>query len=197
MRGKRIPLNLQYFAETAGSAAGAEKVGTEAAGGAGKGSADDNAAAGAGQGDAGDAGTEKKTEDASGKWESGREDIEALVREEIRKASMDPQEKEAYEKEQWEKSLADREDAISLRERQADAKELLADNGLPAEFRDMVMGRDRETTEKNVKSLKTRFDEAVQDRVEARLSGRTPSGTAGATGTGGKDALLAEVEGYL
>jgi hypothetical protein len=201
MRQKKIPLNLQYFAgmaengasgtdeqqsQKAGSEAGnAGTAGTEAAGGGQDNAKDDSGKTGG------------KTKEEAGEQEKGREDISALVQEELRKASMNPEEREAYEKQQKEKRLAEREDAISLRERRADAKELLADNGLPAEFQDMVMGKDRAATEANVKSFKSRFDEAVQARVEARLSGRTPSGTAGVTGGSEKDALLAQVEGYL
>lgn len=200
MKQKRIPLDLQYFAEKAeGGSTDMEsgKPDTAAAGnekdGAGDGSAEKEGKdavekPGTGKEGKADAGTAKDT----GK---GREDIAALVQEEIRKASMSPQEKAEYEKEQKEKSLTAREDAISLRERQADAKELLADSGLPAEFRDMVMGKDRAATEANVKLFKARFDEAVQAQVEVRLKGRTPYE---GTGTGGgTDTLMAQVEEYL
>ena len=201
MRQKKIPLNLQYFAGMAENGASgtdeqqSQKAGSEA-GNAGTAGPE---AAGGGQDHAKDDSgkTGGKTKEETGEQEKSREDISALVQEELRKASMNPEEREAYEKQQEEKRLAEREDAISLRERRADAKELLADNGLPAEFQDMVMGKDRAATEANVKSFKSRFDEAVQARVEARLSGRTPSGTAGVTGGSEKDALLAQVEGYL
>lgn len=203
MRQKKIPLNLQYFAGMAENGASgtdeqqSQKAGSEA-GNAGTAGTDAEAAGGGQDNAKDDSGkTGEKTKAEAGEQEKGREDIAALVQEELRKASMNPEEKEAYEKQQKERRLAEREDAISLRERRADAKELLADNGLPAEFQDMVMGKDRAATEANVKSFKSRFDEAVQARVEARLSGRTPSGTAGVTGGSEKDALLAQVEGYL
>lgn len=126
-----------------------------------------------------------------------KDDIAALVAEEVKKASMTPEEKEKYEASEREKKLADRESAISLRELQADAKELLADNGLPAEFRDMVIGKDREETEKNVKTMKASFDAAVQAQVETRLKGKTPSAGTGVTGGSENDTLMATVESYL
>lgn len=86
-----------------------------------------------------------------------KDDIVALVAEEVKKVSVIPEEKEKYEASEWEKKLADRESAISLRELQADVKELLADNGLSAEFQDMVIGKDREETEKNVKNHEGEF----------------------------------------
>lgn len=202
MEQSRIPLDLQYFAETAEGGSMDPEAGKL-----------EMAVAGNEKDGAGDGAAEKEEKDVTEKTASGQEgknaagvakesgkgqeDIAALVQEEIRKASMSPQEKEAYEKERKEKSLAEREDAISLRERQADAKELLADSGLPAEFRDMVMGKDRAATEANVKSFKVRFDAAVQAQVEVRLKGRTPYEGTGAAGGSAADTLMAQVEGYL
>lgn len=146
---------------------------------------------------------QKKEEGVSdtGKSDDGakvnKDDIAALLAEELKKASMTPEEKEKYEASEREKKLADRESAISLRELQADAKDLLADNGLPAEFRDMVIGKDREETEKNVKTMKASFDAAVQAQVETRLKGKTPSAGTGVTGGSENDTLMATVESYL
>ena len=137
------------------------------------------------------------TEKAGDGAKVNKDDIAALVAEEVKKASMTPEEKEKYEASEREKKLADRESAISLRELQADAKELLADNGLPAEFRDMVIGKDREETEKNVKTMKASFDAAVQAQVETRLKGKTPSAGTGVTGGSENDTLMATVESYL
>lgn len=145
----------------------------------------------------------KKDEGASDTGKSGdgvkanMDDIAALVAEEVKKASMTPEEKEKYEASEREKRLSDREAAISLRELQADAKELLADNGLPAEFRDMVIGKTSAETEKNVKNLKASFDAAVQAQVEIRLKGKTPYTGTGVTGGSENDTLMAEVESYL
>ena len=183
MKRSRLPMNLQFFAETAASekADGMTEEETDVV-------AKEDV-------EAGKAGAEtEKVEEAAGRK---KEDIAALVQEELKKASMSPQERQTYEKEQKENNLMAREDAVSLRERQADAKELLADSGLPAEFRDMVTGRDKAETQENVKMLKTRFDAAVQAQVEERLKGKTPPGGSGVTGGSEKDTLMAQVEGYL
>ncbi len=192
MKIHTFPLNLQFFAESSGDAAASEDMEkepyTEGEGTDMKGTdASDTDPAETGGGKAAD----------SAPVENGKEDIAALVQEEIRKASMSPEEKAVYEKEKKEKDLAEREDAISLRERRADAKELLTDSGLPAEFRDMVMGKDKAETQKNVQSFKEKFDAAVQAQVEQRLKGKTPVSGTGYTGKSEKQTLQAQVESYL
>lgn len=199
MRQNIIPYHLQFFAEE--STAAAEAAGT----GIGEAAKDTNAAAGkAGAEDAAKEDTavresqeEKKPVSTGAASTNSKEDIAALVQEEIRKANMSPEEKDVYEKEQKEKALSDRENAIYLRERQADAKELLADSGLPVEFRDMVIGKDKEATQANVKTFKEKFDAAVQAQVEQRLKGSTPGTGTGHTGGDEKQTLTAQVESYL
>ena len=136
------------------------------------------------------AGEEKKAE--GDKKGSIAEDVQKLVQEEMKKAAMTPEEKAQYEAETKERSLKEREEAISLRERTADAKELLAENGLPAGFVDMVRGTDRAETEKNVKAVKSLFDASVQAQVEKRMGGRTPDAGSGVSGDGG-DAMMEEI----
>ena len=57
----------------------------------------------------------------------------------------------------------------------------------------MVVGEDKAATEKNVKAIKTKFDEAVQAQVEKRLSGKTPDAGSGVSGSPGDDAMMAEI----
>lgn len=187
MRRSRLPMNVQFFADAAGAA---EMDGKNGEPEKEKVSEDEQGVAEQ---------TEKAGDDtgSGGEGHDKKEDIAALVQEEIKKASMNPEEKAAYEKQKKEKELADREDAISLRERQADAKELLTDNGLPVEFRDMVMGKDKEETQKNVRSFKEKFDAAVQAQVEQRLKGKTPVSGTGYTGSSERQTLQTQVESYL
>ena len=151
-----MPLNLQFFAEdpAAGAAdqtaegvtaGAAETAGTDS--GSGQEAADQTAD---GQEQAGDGG--KGSGDSQGGNLAG--DVQKLVQEEIKKAAMSPEERAKYEADEREKSLAAREEAISLRERTAEAKELLAENGLPVSFTEMVIGEDKAATEKNVKAFK-------------------------------------------
>lgn len=108
-----------------------------------------------------------------------------------------PEERAKYEADEREKALKEREDAISLRERTAEAKELLAENGLPASFTKMVVGKNAEETKQNVEAFKSKFDSAVQAQVEKRLSGKTPEAGSGVSGAGSGDPMLEEILKYL
>lgn len=197
MERRTLPMNLQFFAENpAGNAADpatADGTGTtntaDTSGGAGQSAAD--------QADGKDATGEKKGSTADTKSGNLAGDVQKLVQEEMKKASMTPEEKEAYEADEREKSLKAREDAISLRERTADAKELLAENGLPATFTKMVTGKDKEETEKNVKAFKTEFDASVQAQVEKRLGGRTPEAGSGVSGGSTGSTMENTIMSYL
>lgn len=194
-----LPMNLQFFAaDPAGGAADPAAEGAAAsvseAAGTDKGSEQEGAEleeskkAPAGAGKDGAA-------DSQGK--DPAVDVQKLVQEEMKKAAMSPEERSKYEADEREKSLKEREDAISLRERKADAKELLTENGLPASFTEMVIGKDKAATEENVKAFKSQFDTAVQAQVEKRLSGRTPETGNGVSGAGSGDPMLEEILKYL
>lgn len=122
---------------------------------------------------------------------------DAAVQEALKVAGMDAEGKAAYEKEKAEKDLADREAGIALRELKADAREVLAENGIPASFLDVLVGKDLEETKANAGMFKKQFDAAVQAQVEKRLSGKTPSGGNGGGSPSEAEAMAAEIEKYL
>ena len=194
-----LPLNLQFFAEdpaagAADQAAEGATTGAAEAAGADSGSGQEAVDQTAGNPDpAGDGGK------GSGDGQDGNiaGDVQKLVQEEIKKAAMSPEERAKYEADEREKSLAAREEAISLRERTADAKALLAENGLPASFTEMVVGKDTVETKKNVEAFRSQFDSAVQAQVEKRLSGKTPEAGSGVSGAGSGDSMMEEIMNYL
>lgn len=122
---------------------------------------------------------------------------DAAVAEALKVAGMDADSKAAYEKQQEEKKLAEREAGIALRELKADARELLAEKDVPAEFLDMLVGKDLEATKGNIDAFKKQFDAAVQSQVEKRLAGKTPSGGSGAAAASEDDAMAAEIAKYM
>lgn len=122
---------------------------------------------------------------------------DAAVKEALKVAGMDAEGKAAYEKEKAEKDLADREAGIALRELKADAREVLAENGIPAEFLDVLVGKDLKETKSNAETFKKQFDAAVQAQVEKRLSGKTPSSGNGGGTHSETDAMSAEIDKYL
>lgn len=193
MKEMVLPMDLQFFAADPAGSAETPATGADVADTAGKTGQD--ATGGTGQDATGQA--EDKTDPAGDGKESTvdsqggnlAEDVQKLVQEEMKKASMSPEEKAKYEAEEKEKSLKERESAISLRERTADAKELLSENGLPAAFTSMVLGADKAEMEKNVKALKAEFDRTVQAQVEKRLGGKTPEAGSGVSGNSGDSTL--------
>lgn len=121
---------------------------------------------------------------------------EAAVAEALKVAKMDEESKAAYEKEQAAKKLEEREAEIARRELKVDARGVLAEKEVPAEFLDMLLGTDLKATTKNVETFKAKFDAAVQAQVEKRLVGKTPQ-----SGNGGEvseeAAMAAEIDKYL
>lgn len=116
------------------------------------------------------------------------------VEEALKKAQMSADDKAAYEKDQAEKALQERETAITRKELEADAKALLSEKELPTSFLAMVVGADEEATKANIESMKKEFDAAVQAQVEKRLVGKTPE-----TGnrTSATDTMKAEIAKHL
>ncbi len=121
---------------------------------------------------------------------------EAAVAEALRVAGMDAESKEKYRREQADKKLEQREADLARRELKADARGVLEEKEIPAEFLDMLLGKDLKETQANADAFKTKFDAAVQAQVEKRLVGKTPQG-----GNGGavseEEAIAAEIRKYL
>ena len=93
--------------------------------------------------------------------------------------------KDERAKEEEAKRLADleaREKAIAVKELRIGTQSLLADEGLPIEFLDVVMADTAESVKENIASIRKVFDEAVEKRVNERLTQDKPrrGATAGA-----------------
>lgn len=93
--------------------------------------------------------------------------------------------KDERAKEEEAKRLSDleaREKAIAIKELRIETQSLLSDEGLPIEFLDVVMADTAETVKDNIASVRKVFDEAVEKRVNERLTQDKPrrGATAGA-----------------
>ncbi len=85
--------------------------------------------------------------------------------------------KDERAKEEEAKRLADleaREKAIAVKELRIGTQSLLADEGLPIEFLDVVMADTAEAVKDNIASVRKVFDEAVEKRVNERLTQDKP-----------------------
>ncbi|MGT2623943.1 DUF4355 domain-containing protein [Streptococcus thoraltensis] len=100
--------------------------------------------------------------------------------ERLAKLSKDERNKEEQAKRLSE--LEKREHDLAMKELRIEARSLLSEEGLPAEFLDIVMADTAESVKDNISNLRTVFDEAVEKRVDERLTqSRVKTGsTAGA-----------------
>ena len=126
---------------------------------------------------------EKMEAEKAAAVENAKKEFTAKAEEEAKLSGMTAEEKAAYEAAQKEQSIADREAAVSLRELQAEAKALLAEQGLPQEALGNVIGKDLETTKQNITNLKKIVDTTVNEQVTAKLKGKTPERGTGADNT--------------
>lgn len=112
--------------------------------------------------------------------EAAKKELTDKAAEDAKLSGMTEEEKAAYEAAKKEQSIADREAAVTLRELQAEAKALLAEQGLPLKALDNVLGKDLETTKQNIANLKELVDATVNERVTSSLRGKTPERGTGA-----------------
>lgn len=199
----KIPMNLQHFAEE-GDGAGA---------GDGNGGGTDG---GTGGDDAGDSSTEPPSFDdllkgghqaefdrrvqkaidtaltnAQDKWKALTDD---KLSEAEKLAKMTKEEKGQYLQQKREKELADRETAITRKELAAEAKNTLAEKGLPVELADVLNYTDADTCKKSLEAVDKAFQKAVEAAVEEKLKGGKPPKKAPGAG---EEQLVKQVEALM
>ena len=110
-----------------------------------------------------------------------------------RLAAMNEDEKRDYLDKKREKELADREAAITKRELMAEAKNTLAEKGLPMSFADMLNYADADSVKKGIEALEKEWQPAIENTVEEKLKGGKPPKDAKTEGVKGNDAKEDEV----
>ena len=195
----KLPMNLQFFAEgdsgagdsgTGRSAGGSGDAGPGEAGTDGNGS---TRAAGAGdQTTGGEIGFDEYLKNPKNQAEFDRRVAKALetnrakvqaeieakiasVKTEAEKlAKMNTEQKAQYEQQKKEKELADREAEITKRELSAQAKETLADKGIPIQLADVLNYSGADECQSSIEAVEKAFTEAVAKAVEDRIKGGDP-----------------------
>lgn len=114
-----------------------------------------------------------------------------------RLAAMNEDEKRDYLDKKREKELADREAAITKRELMAEAKNTLAEKGLPMSFADMLNYADAESVKKGIEALEKEWQPAVENTVNEKLKGGKPPKDAKTEGLKGEDKKLEEVRAAM
>ncbi len=175
-----LPLNLQFFAE--GSVEEGEGEGS---------GHDEGQGEGAGTGEEEGEGKETFTRsevdsEISKAVNTALENRDAKHQKDLQQAVNDAlAEKERLsklsEKERKDEELSKREKDLEKRLADIERKELLADavsdlnkKELPAEFAEVLLGEDAESTLKNINTFKESFDKAVNDAVKEKLRQDTP-----------------------
>lgn len=111
-------------------------------------------------------------------------------------ANMTEDEKRAYQDQKKEKELADREAAITKRELMAEAKNTLADKGLPASFANLLDYTNADTVKKSIETLADEWAPAIEGTVNERLKGGRAPKDAGTEGQK-HDTKLDDVRRYM
>ena len=117
------------------------------------------------------------------RWEKKAADEKAEAE---RVAAMTADEKSKHEREKQEKALADREAALTKRERTALAKEYLAEKNVPAALVGAVDIFDPDGIEASAAAVAKAFTDAVSAEVAKKLAGAPPKKGA----PGAKDPFL-------
>lgn len=86
-------------------------------------------------------------------------------------ASMSETQKKKYQEEKRLKDLDDREAAITRRELTAQAKDQLADNGLPIELAEVLVYTDAESCKESIETVSKAFQKALEKGIEERIKG--------------------------
>lgn len=172
----RPRLNLQLFAEDGqGDGAGADagnSGGSEAKGPESKPTSFDDFLKGEGNQAEFDRRVQKAVNtavtNAQAKWKALTDD---QLSEAEKLAKMNKDEKAQYMQQKREKELADREAAVTKKELMAEAKNTLAEKGLPAALAELLSFTDADACSKSIETVEKAFRAAVQSGVEEKLKG--------------------------
>lgn len=114
-----------------------------------------------------------------------------------RLANMTEDEKREYQDQKREKELADREAAITRRELEAEAKNTLADKGLPASFSGLLNYSSAETVKAGIEAIEKEWAPAIEGTVNERLKGGKPPKDASTEGNSKEEVKLNNIRGYM
>lgn len=129
----------------------------------------------------------KALQTAQDKWQKDADARILAAKTEAEKlARMTAEQKAEHERQEREKSLADRETALTVRELRAQAAETLSQKGLPAALLDVLAYSDADKCAASIDAAEKAFRAAVQTGVEERMKGTPP--IKGAGGGASKDA---------
>ncbi|HHU3850618.1 TPA: DUF4355 domain-containing protein [Streptococcus agalactiae] len=123
------------------------------------------------------------------KWEAEQsEAIEKARTEGERLAKLSKDERAKEEEQKRLSAIAEREKAVAEREMRIETQSLLAEKGLSLDFIDVVLATTADEVKTNIDNLQSIFDQAVENRVNERLTQKSPR-----TGNGSVGMTKAEI----
>lgn len=101
--------------------------------------------------------------------------IESAIQEAERLAKLSEDERKQEAEEAKDKELEETKAELARVYLERDTMSRLAEEKIPSEFKDFLMGTDAESTNENIKAFKPVFESMIQKQVEERLKGKTPT----------------------
>ena len=112
-------------------------------------------------------------------------------------AVMNEEEKQSYLERKKMSELDKREAAITRRELEAEAKDMLTSRELPLSLIQAVNLTSAETVKASIDGIEVSFTEAVDKRLDNKLKGGRPPKDASTEGINGEDVKIAEVRKFM
>lgn len=117
----------------------------------------------------------KRLAEANSKAEKRlKDEVSRALAEAERQSKLSEAEREKEFKAKQEAELNEREKAITLRERRADAKDALLERNIDAGLVDFVVDVDADKTNQNIDKLEKAFNKAIEAGIKAKLTGSSP-----------------------
>ena len=101
--------------------------------------------------------------------------IESAIQEAERLAKLSEDERKQEAEEAKDKELEATKAELARVYLERDTMSRLAEEKIPSEFKDFLMGADAESTNENIKAFKPVLESMIQKQVEERLKGKTPT----------------------
>lgn len=89
-------------------------------------------------------------------------------RDELKKSQMSAQEKADFEKQQYETQLKERETKLMQKEMEFHTLNELTRLELPPTFQPFLVGKDQETTDKNIEAFNKAWNDAIGERIQSK-----------------------------
>lgn len=91
-----------------------------------------------------------------------------------RQAKLTQEQKDAEARTKREKDIADREKAVTMRERKLDAQSELLKRNMPIELAEFIVDLDENKMKENIEALAKSYNKAVEEGVTEKLKGKAP-----------------------